>query len=252
MLWRYLRLASPLFERAGYFLTPQWRLDEAILSATLKNLFKSREIDCVLDVGANRGQFRDFLRNEVSYAGPILSFEPVRHLAEVCSARAKTDPAWHLFEMALGNSETEAPIHVTKLDVLSSFLTPLRSAQPFDKGSDIVSSELVKVRTLNSVFPELQAKFGFRRPYLKLDTQGFDLAVIEGADLVLSYLEAVQTELSVIPLYEGMPTWTTVISALKDRGFDVAGLVPVNRDKGLRVLEFDGIFIRTPSASAVT
>jgi hypothetical protein len=56
------------------------------------------------------------------------------------------------------------------------------------------------MRTLDSFFADLQSKYNFRNPFLKLDTQGFDLSVIQGANAALRSICAIQTELSVVPI----------------------------------------------------
>src|SRR5581483_998862 len=115
----------------------------------------------------------------------------------------------------------------------------------------------VQVRTLKSVLPELQARFAFRRPYLKLDTQGYDLEVMRGAGETLSSaIAALQTETSMIAIYKGMPNYLEVIQFLNQRGFEVTALQPVARDRLLRVAELDcvmrntGLLRETPLVSA--
>ena len=44
-----------------------------------------------------------------------------------------------------------------------------------------------------------------RRVYLKLDTQGTDLDVVEGASGALEAVDALQSEVAVRPIYEGVP-----------------------------------------------
>ena len=79
--------------------------------------------------------------------------------------------------------------------------------------------------------------------YLKIDTQGFDLQVIEGARQSLSLVAAVQTEVSVRPIYQGMPGFIEVYSALDAMGFDLTGLYPVTRDSFLRLVELDCVMV---------
>lgn len=64
----------------GYDIVPLRETHERDFALHLGQLLSKLEIDCVLDVGANVGQYRDFLRDQVLYRGTIVSFEPVtRH-----------------------------------------------------------------------------------------------------------------------------------------------------------------------------
>ena len=53
----------------------------------LKSLLKILDINCVLDVGANRGQFAHELR-AIGYGGDIISFEPVNREFEVLDRKS--------------------------------------------------------------------------------------------------------------------------------------------------------------------
>jgi hypothetical protein len=105
------------------------------------------------------------------------------------------------------------------------------------------NTELVTVRTLDVVMPVLQERIGFERPYLKIDTQGFDIEVLRGARDSLPEVKALQTEASVINIYKGMPQYMDTIRFLDERGFDITGLYPVSRDSALRLVEFDCVMI---------
>jgi hypothetical protein len=94
----------------------------------------------------------------------------------------------------------------------------------------------------------LRKRLGFKRPYLKLDTQGFDLEVLRGGDASLSGMLALQTEASVIGVYKGSPSYTETIHYLDQRGFDLTGLYTVSRDASLRLIEFDCVMINRQSA----
>jgi len=86
----------------------------------------------------------------------------------------------------------------------------------------------------------------FQRPFLKTDTQGFDLRVLDGAHSLLSdRIVGAQVELSVIPIYEAMPEFLEVIASMRQRGFTLTGMFPVETDRAMRVYEFDGIFVRS-------
>ena len=95
--------------RFGVEFLPRWRLARLPFASHLQRLFAKYEIDSVLDVGANRGQYRDFLRNEVGFTGMIISFEPVRHVFEQLERRTQEDPSWKAINMALGSTDGRWP-----------------------------------------------------------------------------------------------------------------------------------------------
>jgi FkbM family methyltransferase len=210
----------------------------------LKQLFHNLGIRCVLDVGANVGQYRWFLRNEVGYAGSIVSFEPVAaHVVRLREAAAQ-DRSWVICPYALGREEGTLSLNVMRNRVLTSFLSPDTVAVPEMRDQNVVDHlEQVPVRRLDSVLAELDLAVRPGETYLKLDTQGFDLEVIDGAGDVLSNLAALQTELSWRPLYRGMPGYQAVLKRLDEKGFDVTGFFPVVRDRYLRIVEMDGVLI---------
>ena len=55
-----------------------------------------------------------------------------------------------------------------------------------------------------------------------------------------------------LPIYASAPRHQEQIDELTRLGFDLSGVFPVTLDSSLRVIEFDGIFVRRPAASALT
>jgi hypothetical protein len=90
----------------------------------------------------------------------------------------------------------------------------------------------------------MQREFAIASPNLKLDTQGFDLEVLKGARKVLPQFKALQTEASVIPIYQGMPSHLDTMSALTALGLHLSGMFPVKCDDALRLVEYDCVFVR--------
>jgi FkbM family methyltransferase len=228
----------------GYDIVPLREMRERDLALHLRELLTRLGIDCVLDVGANAGQYHDFLRERVLYDGPIVSFEPVSRHVELLRERAREDRDWHIEGYALGAKDGEMEINVMVSDQFSSFLEPDQTRlQEFAELNVPCAKERVPVRTLDVVLPVLQERLGFDRPYLKLDTQGFDLEVLSGSSESLASMRALQTEASVIGIYKGMPGYMDTIRYLDGRGFDLTGLYTVSRDSSLRLIEFDCVMI---------
>jgi FkbM family methyltransferase len=202
-------------------------------------------IDCVLDVGANHGQFGNQLR-DIGYKGWIVSFEPVRGTFKDLSIQAAARPPWRVFQYALGSENGQAEINLSESDYLTSFLTPLGPTKVLPHNR-VVGKEAVEVRRLDSIFDECLAGIDARNIYLKIDTQGFDIEVLRGAEGALPQIKGAQTEVSFIPIYHGMPRHIESIREFEARGFRVVDFMPVSRDDGdLLMMEMDCILARVP------
>ncbi|HEX5127853.1 MAG TPA: FkbM family methyltransferase [Rhodocyclaceae bacterium] len=234
------KAASKFAESQGYTVIPTWRLNSYPQASYLQKLFALLEIDCVFDVGANNGQFRDFLRYEVDYQGTIISFEAMPDYVERLRDRARQDEHWLIEGYALGSKSGTASFNVMAESQFSSFLQPDHSAvQRFQDTNTVQRTVEVRVKTLAEVMPELKRKFEMHSAYLKMDTQGFDLEVVRGAGPHIRDFLALQTEASVKPIYAGMPSYDVVIKTLEAEGFEPSGIFPNNSGHFPLLIEFD-------------
>jgi FkbM family methyltransferase len=221
---------------------------ETLLGLRLDQLFSTYGVELVLDVGAQVGNYAAFLR-ENGYAGRIISFEPVAPTYEILAQRAASDPHWQAVNLALGSQDGEAELNVTKSTVFSSFLTPNAYAlEEWAGGAVIDHVERVTVRRLDRVLPELIGSEAVPPTFLKMDTQGWDLEVLRGASGVIGDIIAIQSEVSVLPIYGRMPNLQESLDAFRALGFAIAGLFPVGYDSNNRVVEFDCVCIADPGA----
>ena len=209
----------------------------------LQWLLERNGIDLVVDVGANEGQFGRRLRR--IYAGDIISFEPVSAAFTQLATMADHDPRWTLSRGALGSTDTTATIHVCSDTSFSSFLVPNEFSRARFRRSAVESEEVVCVRRLEDVLEELVGRqLAHKRLFLKLDTQGCDLDVFKGLGRCAPYVKVLQSEVSLVPIYDGMPHWTKSLEAYEESGFHVAGMFPVTRTKSGRVIEYDCVLVR--------
>jgi FkbM family methyltransferase len=212
------------------------------LRATLRWVLQRYQVDHVLDVGANTGQFGQFMR--LLYSGRMSSFEPVSSVFEQLQRATRDDPDWEAYQLALGSKTGVATIHVAPRSNFSSFLQANDfCVSRFGERSASTQDESVSVRRLDEVLGEISAQRADEKIYLKMDTQGFDMEVFKGLGNTLSRVVALQSEVSLIPIYESMPHWTESIAAFEQAGFGIAGMFPVNRAQG-RVIEYDCVLTR--------
>lgn len=208
---------------------------------SLASVIRQEQINLVLDVGANTGQFAAELR-EYGYNGKIISFEPLESAhAQLCN-QAKSDPNWTIADRtAVGAAVGSVEIHVSGNSVSSSILNMLPSHSEAEPESRYVGIEKVPVNPLD----DLCTLFSGARVLLKIDVQGYEKQVLEGAHRVLAACRAVVAEMSLVPLYEGQVLAADLWSFLVAAGFEPWSLEPGFRDPVTgRMLQLDGVFVR--------
>ena len=216
----------------------------------LLRLFLLLNINCVIDVGANAGGYGDFLR-DLGYEGWIVSLEPVESTYNKLRRHTAGDPKWSVHRIAAGAEDKLMTMNVTRSSVFSSFLTPDEfGRKQFPGDATVERRELVPMRRLDGIFPDIVSHIPDPRVYLKLDTQGWDLQALEGASGILGSVAGLQSELSVQQIYEGMPTYTESLAAMERMGFELVELVPVSRKTNRAVIEFDALLTRSSEAFA--
>ena len=229
----------------GYELVKLSRMPYRDIHAHLLELFRRLDINCVLDVGANMGQYATGLRN-AGYTGHILSFEPVRECYEELCRRQ--DERWRIFNFALGGADQELDMHITRKNVFTSFLHPNPyAAERFQESARVTRTEKVMVKTLDDVFSGM-VPVSAPRVFLKLDTQGYDLEVLKGACTVMPFIQGLQSEISCKAIYSGMPTHIESLQFIDELGYEITDIYPLGHDKqDMSLLEFDCIFRKRPA-----
>jgi FkbM family methyltransferase len=201
-------------------------------------------VDLVFDVGANTGQFATNLRS-VGFDGRIVSFEALSAAHAELVLAARQHASWIVHpRCALGDHDGEADINIAANSVSSSILPMLDRHAVAAPGSAYVGREIVTMTRFDRVAePYLE---GARRPFLKIDTQGFEWAVLDGARDMLPRLCGVLCEMSLVPLYSGQHLWKDVLARLEHEGFALWALQTGFTDpQDGRTLQADGIFFRT-------
>jgi FkbM family methyltransferase len=216
-----------------------------VAAIQLVSSLRKFEIDLVLDVGANTGQFASEIR-QCGYAGRIVSFEPLSQAHGELLQSCAEDHFWDAYpRCALGDHDGEVEINIAGNSFSSSILPMLESHRSAAPESAYKGKEIAPIKTLDAVagkyLKDAQA------PFLKIDTQGFEWQVLDGARDILPQIKGILVELSLVPLYEGQHLWRDVIDRLEAEGFTLWGFKPVFSDQvSGRSLQVDGIFYRIP------
>jgi FkbM family methyltransferase len=211
-------------------------------------VFRELGINCVLDVGANEGQFATRLRS-AGYTGRIVSFEPVSHLLAILRENAADDPDWIVNGWALGDEEGTAEINVVP-GKMSSLLPASEFGKQWSEQLRDTHTETIRIRRLDAVLDDAVKGIDEPRVFLKMDTQGYDLATVRGAGARLGEIVGLQSEVSCVPIYDGMPRLTEQLDTYESAGFAISAMFPVSRHRRtLRVIEFDVVMVRPEAVS---
>ena len=203
-------------------------------------LLAAHDVDLVIDVGANRGQYAVALR-AAGYAGRIASFEPLAEPYAALADAALGDPTWEASRLALGARRAVVAVNVAEDSRNSSLLDVGERHLRAVPDSRAVASETAPMESLDRVWPEVAR--GARRIYLKIDTQGYELEVLRGAIGSLGAIALVEAELSLIRTYETGPLFADVVSFLAAHGFGPIAFEGVLDDPDTgEMLQADAIF----------
>ena len=213
----------------------------------LARQLNAHRIDVVFDVGANIGQFAETLRGG-GFLGRIVSFEPSTDAHLTLTERARHDANWIVApRMALGDHVGKISLNLAGNSASSSVLPMLTSHVSAAPESRYVGSEMVDLRALDSTASEFAEETD--RVFLKLDVQGFEQKVLQGAQTFLERVVGIQIELSLIPLYDGERLFHPMLHDFEERGFEMWSLIPGLVDPGTgRLLQLDAIFFRKSAA----
>lgn len=210
----------------------------------IKDVLRESGATVILDVGANVGQYGDLVL-ETGFQGRIISFEAIPEVhARLARHVAKRSELWKVAPCAaLGGKRGQAAINLAGNSVSSSLLPMRREHIAAAPDSAYIGSELVQVERLDSL-AESWIPSGARL-MIKVDTQGYELEVLEGATALFPRTVALQIEMSLVPLYDGAPSLMEAVNYVERCGFELFSIVPGFKDKSSgRLLQADGVFVR--------
>jgi len=210
----------------------------------LKRLIAHYDIDCIFDVGAHHGKYAQMLREKVGFEGWIISFEPDPQSAQIVRAAAEHDERWIVEEVALSSFDGEQTFNVMVGSQFSSLSAPRSGeVQSLQKLNSIKQAIQVRTETLMTAYERIQGARQFKRPYLKLDTQGYDLEIVTHAESALKHFVGMQSELSIRRLYDTSVDYRDALTAYEQLGFVLSAFVPNNRGHFPEMIETDCILI---------
>lgn len=205
---------------------------------------KVHKINVVFDVGANVGQFANELR-EYGYKGKIVSFEPLPQAYDGLVSKAYGDENWVIHpRCAIGSMAGDIEINVAANSASSSILPMLSAHEDAAPHAKYTHKELASMITLDSVLEQYASPDD--NLFIKIDTQGYEWSVLDGAEQAVKQCRGVLLELSLIPLYDGQKLWLDLVNRLSATQHQVFVIQPGFTDnKTGQTLQVDGLFFKT-------
>lgn len=199
------------------------------------------EVDTVFDIGANSGMSGEYFRN-LGFAGKIVSFEPVSHYYHELEEKTRKDPLWSCENIALGDLEVEQEINVAA--GASSFLNSNGRMEKVAPELRVVGREKVKIKTLQSLTEKYYAEG--HRLFLKIDAQGYEKNIVEGAGDQLDKVVGMRIEMSIIRNYDGEPLIGDMLPYLYDLGYQLCAIEEAWSNRTTQeVYQVDAVMFRT-------
>jgi len=193
----------------------------------IKAAFGDAQIRCIFDVGANVGQSaRKFMA--AFPKADIYCFEPVIACFNQLTAAVAANRRVHCQQIALGNADTEGTLYLTKHTMRSSLIRP----------ADTIGTQPIVVRTLDTFCREAQVA---AIDFLKIDTEGNDLAVLQGSESFLktSQVPFILAEVGFHPNDDRKVLFDDVRDFLMPFGYHLFGIYDQNLEwNGKKQIQF--------------
>jgi FkbM family methyltransferase len=199
------------------------------------------QLNTVVDIGANRGQFALCIRRLYPHA-QIFSFEPLRKPSGAWTRNFGADTRARLFKKAVAPQSGSATMNVSRWDVSSSLLPFAQAQHDNFPLTEEASREVVETTTLEGCIEEELIRDS---ALLKLDVQGFELSALQGCGRLLERFRYVYVEASFIELYVGQALATEVIGFLFGRGFKLVCVANLSYGASARAIQADFLFFKT-------
>lgn len=181
--------------------------------------FVNKEKPLVFDIGANVGQSIPRIR-EVFKDSIIHSFEPSPVAFKSLKEFAGSKKDVSIWNIGLGSSESKLTLHDNNLTDMSSFL------ELGDEGWGEIKQKVdVDVTTIDNFSDKNNIDF---IDIIKLDTQGFELEILNGAKKIISENKVglILLEVTFVELYQNLPTLSSLLDFAQQNDFELVSFYP--------------------------
>lgn len=220
------------------------------ISGLLENLLGSTSIS-LLDVGAAGGAHERWAvyRKHIDFFAVEPDLRSADSIARKGAFKSET-----IITRGLWSEEREIILNLCREPKVSSVFTPnltFLGIFPHPDAYDVLDRRLISVTTIDKAASELGTHFDS----IKLDIQGAELEVLNGAESILKTSLAIEVEVEFSEAYQGQPLFDDVFKHLKFRGFEFIDFLSMHRwspeQFGVGQSVFaDVLFMRSPEKVA--
>ena len=201
---------------------------------------QSLDFKTIIDIGANGGQFALSARKALSNAR-IISMEPIPFEVEKIKNIFSDDSNFEIIETAVGEENYQAKLNLNTFSPASSILPATQNKNDYFPSIGDAKEIDVKVQKLDTLLKDHNLK---KNILLKIDVQGFEDKVIDGAQIFLKEIKLVYVECSFVSIYKQQPLFDTIYSKLIGHGFEFRGVASqITAGISFEPVQVDAIFI---------
>lgn len=209
---------------------------------TMATLLASKPVSVAFDIGANEGDVSERLLQKL-HPERLFAFEPMPETFSRLQARFATNSAVEVHKLAVGNTAGEVTLNINRTEAYNNSL--LAAAKGAEKWHDIehVSTETVECVTLDTF---CAAQGVEQIDALKIDVEGADFLVLEGAERMLreKRIKLIYVEVLLTPSFVGQASLGQFIEHLDDFGLSFFNLFGHKEDDRGRLFRADALFVR--------
>lgn len=211
--------------------SPQNRSENSPFLQLLSTLFTGDELS-IIDIGAFQGDFTATILTHFPRTKALL-FEPSSANCEVLKQRFSHNPKIRIVETALSNQEQLHDFYLMDDAATNSLLAP---NQPFTTRTRVFTQTLDTCIQQSRVFDRIDL--------VKVDTQGNDLKVLQGAvNTIQQYAPILLVELIFVSLYKGQDSYYEILNFMHSHDYRWGGIYNIHYTQSGQIAYCDALFI---------
>lgn len=185
----------------------------------------TNEIDLVLDVGANIGQYANGII-ENGYKGDIWSIEPLPNEFLILKKKSEKYKCWKVFNCAFGLKDSEGYINYYKKESVISSILEFHS--DFNHQAEVIK-EKIKIVNGDNFLKHQPTRH--KNIFLKIDCQGYEKFILDGLKKSIKYFKGIKIETSIQNTYNGESKYYEIIQFFRNLDYELWSVENIAMDQ---------------------